>query len=501
MQDPVRNKILILSLAAPLAGVTAHAAQETPAPATPALPPAMPAPSTLSTPSTPSTRPDTTVPAMTLDEAIAYARRNNPRVAGAAAEVRQAQARITQRRAERGPQLGVNNFVFRQGPVIPGFQPGAPPSFPPYRYNVGVSVSQMVFDWGQRSRAQAAAEAQTQAAGFRQGETENDVALVVGVTFYNVFRGQELVNVANERVRSATEQLRVARARFEADVAPRFDVIRAEAELANAQQDLIAAQNDRELAEAALNTALGREVTTPVNLRPEPRDLPEDLSYERLRELALQQRPQLRALEATIRGDEQTIRSRRAENRPQVGLSGAYDRPNPGGFAPQTYRYNGGLVMTFPFFDSGFTRGRVREAEATRDTNRQALQNARQQMELDIRQAQLDLIEARKRTEAARTEQASAREALRVAEVRYRAGVGTTVEVTDAQLAVARAGQNLANAQFDYLTAIVRLEYAVGAEPGGAPLDGRAASLVTPKVAVNPPAEGAGTGMRGVSTK
>ena len=56
----------------------------------------------------------------------------------------------------------------------------------------------------------------------------------------------------------------------------------------------------------------------------------------------------------------------------------------------------------------------------------------------------------------------SAREALRVASVRYRAGVGTNLEVTDAQLAVARAGQNLANSRYDYQTAVVRLEHATG---------------------------------------
>ena len=91
-----------------------------------------------------------------------------------------------------------------------------------------------------------------------------------------------------------------------------------------------------------------------------------------------------------------------------------------------------------------------------------------------MRQAQLDLIEARQRIGTAQKELASAREALRVAEVRYRAGVGTNVEVTDAQVAVARAGQNVADAEFDYQTAIVRLEYATGASAealrAGAPM-------------------------------
>jgi outer membrane protein TolC len=268
--------------------------------------------------------------------------------------------------------------------------------------------------------------------------------------------------VAQERRTSAVEQLRVARARFESDVSPRFDVIRAEAELANADQDVIVAQNEVALAEAALNTALGREVTTPIRLNPETGTPPADVPFDAAREAALRNRPQLEAIRKTIEAGRQEVRARRRENYPQVGLSGGYNRPNPGGFASTAYRYEVGLVMTFPFFDNGLTKGRVREAEAGVEADRQVLEQARQQVELDIRQAQLQINEALQRVRTAEQEQRSAREALRVAEVRYRAGVGTTVEVTDAQVAVARAGQNLANARFDYETAVARLEFATG---------------------------------------
>jgi outer membrane protein len=399
---------------------------------------------------------------MTLDEAVAYAIEHNPRVGGAAAQVRQARARIGQQRALRGPQFGVNNNVFRQGPVIPGFSPGDPPAFPPYRWNVGVFLSQVIFDWGQRASRQSAAEREAAAAKYRMAETQNDVRLVVSAAFFNILRAQQLLNVAKERREAAAEQLRVAKARFEADVAPRFDVIRTEAELANAEQEVISAQNDVALANAAFNTALGRPVDTPVQIRFEPETPDPDVPFETAREMGLESRPQLNALREEVRSSQHEVKARRAENKPQVALSGAYDRPNPGGFASSTYRYNLGLVMTWPFFDSGLTRNRVREAEGFLAEDQKALEEARQQMELDVKQALLDIEEAERRIEVARKELASAREALRVSDVRYRAGVGTNVEVTDAQVAVARAGQNEANALFDYETAIARLEYATG---------------------------------------
>lgn len=415
----------------------------------------------------PPPQPEAAAPAevLTLADAVTYALKNNPRAAEAAAQVRAAQARARQRQAERLPQLGVNNFVFRQGPVIPGFAPGSPPAVPPYRYNVGIFLSQVVFDWGQRTADERAARRAAESTRFQQGETENDVRLVVGVTYYNVLRAQALVAVARERLETAQEQHRVAKARFEADVSPRFDVLRTEAEMEAARQGVIEADNDVSLAQAALNTALGRTVTTSVALSPAvpPAAASAEIGFEQLREAALRRRPQLRALEMAVRSGQDSVRARRAERKPQVILGANYDRPNPGGFAPQSFRYSAGLVMTFPFFDSGLGLGRVREAEALTAVRRQELERFRQQLELELRQAQLDAREALQRAGVARKEQASAREALRVAEVRYRAGVGTNLEVTDAEVAVARAGQNLANAEYDYLTALIRLESAAGA--------------------------------------
>lgn len=398
---------------------------------------------------------------MSLAEAVDYAVRNNPRVSEAAARIRQAQALVTQRRAVRYPQAGINGGVFRQGPVIPGFSAGADPITPPWRWNIGGALSQVLFDWSRRSAAQRAAERVLDAEGSRTEETRNDVRFVVSSSFYNILRARQLLSVAEERRASTAEQLRVTRARFESDVSPRFDVIRSEAELANAEQEVIAAQNDIALAESSFNIALGRDVVTPVNVDYATQPPRPPIPFEAARQAALEHRPQLAALRSDIQAGREIVRSRRAENKPEVSLSAGYNRLSATGFQ-LGYSYSAGLVMTFPFFDSGLTRGRVREARGAVDVSRSQLEQARQQVDLDVRQAQLDQAEAVKRIGTAGIELRSAREALRVAQVRYRSGVGTNVEVTDAQVAVARAGQNVANAEFDYQTALARLESATG---------------------------------------
>ena len=402
---------------------------------------------------------------LTLDAAVAYAWAHNPRIASTAARLKEARSRIEQDRSRKLPQAGVNNFVYRQGPVIPGFG-GGPPAFPPYRYNVGVFISQVLFDWGQRNHQLAVSKLESGAAEKDVDELRSQVRLSVSATFLSVLRSEELLKVATQRRDAVAEQVRVARARFEADVAPRFDVIRSESELANAEQEIIQARNDVELSQAALNTVLGREVNTPVKLSyRSPADAAPP-AYESTRETALKLRPQLGAQDARIKAAERSVNARRAEQRPSISLNAAYDRPNPGGFAPQSFRYNTGLVMSFPFLDGGLVRGRVEEAKAFLERQRADYDELRRAVDLELRQAFLDLDEATRRIVSAEKEVASADEALRVANVRYRAGVGTTVEVTDAQVSLARAGQNRANAAFDRDFALARIQAAVG-EVGG----------------------------------
>jgi outer membrane protein TolC len=333
---------------------------------------------------------------------------------------------------------------------------------PDVRWSVGVFLSQILFDWGQRSALQRSSEKEANAATLRVGESKNNIRLVVSAAYYNVLRAQRLMNVATERRESAQEQLRVATERFNNDVAPRFDVIRSEAELANAEQEVIQAQNEIALSEATFNTALGRDVAMSVALKPETSELTTPVPFETARKATLKNRPELLAQDELIKANQDLVRARRAENKPQVSLQSGYSRQNPTGFNTGQ-SYNAGLVMTFPFLDSGLTRNRVREAQAQTEIQQHFYEQTRQQVELDLKQALLDMEEARLRINSANKELTSAREALRVAEVRYRAGVGTNVEVTDAQVAVARAGQNVANARFDFLTALARTENAAGA--------------------------------------
>lgn len=178
---------------------------------------------------------------------------------------------------------------------------------------------------------------------------------------------------------------------------------------------------------------------------------------------ALARRPEVLEAQANLSQSVEQIRFQRRTRLPQFSLTGSYTlTPDTSGFAAEDHMWQVGAGLTLDVFDAGLVRSRVREAEAGRDAAAAALDQVRQAVALDVRTALATLRQAQvnRQTTAANVQQA--REALRIAQVRYRAGVATSVEVTDAQVALTQAQTNQVNAEYDYLDAQAALARAIG---------------------------------------
>lgn len=178
---------------------------------------------------------------------------------------------------------------------------------------------------------------------------------------------------------------------------------------------------------------------------------------------ALGRRPEVLEAQETLNQNREQIRFQRRARYPQFSLTGSYTlTPDNTGLASVDHQWQVGAGVTLNIFDAGLIRSRVREAEAGRDTAAAALAQARQSVAFDVRTALSNLRQAQlnRQTTAANVQQAQ--EALRIAQVRYRAGVSTSVEVTDAQVALTQAQTNQVNAEYDYLDAESALARALG---------------------------------------
>jgi len=247
-------------------------------------------------------------------------------------------------------------------------------------------------------------------------------------------------------------------------VAPKFDVLRAEAELAAAEEQLLTARNGVALAKAALNQLLGRPTDAPIELTPLPEPMevdPEVLRSEPFIRQALAHRPEMKSVEWQIRSAEEFLKLAKADKNPLVLLTGSYVRQTRTGFA-ENYQWGVNLVVQFPIFDSGRRESVVKEREATLEQALAQREQQERQIALEVEQAVRNFQVALQRLKTARAALVSAEEAFRLAQVRYEGGVGTQVEVWDAQVALTRARANEVQALYDAHKAFARLVYSTG---------------------------------------
>lgn len=294
---------------------------------------------------------------------------------------------------------------------------------------------------------------------------QNETALSVKNTFFDVLRAQTLVSVQQEQVRYATENVRIAQARFDAGAAAQFDVVTAQTAQSNANQQLISAQNQLALAQANLNNLIGVSQDEPLNLQPPEKTARQTPDLKQTLETAYGQRPELRQAENNITIARKLITLASATLKPSLALVGGANYL--GASASTSGRkdtYTISAELGIPLSDGGTTKSRVRAAQIDLDTQMLTRSQLRQNVELEVRQAIINVNNAQARTTAATQGVTQAQEAVRLSQVRYQNGLGTFLEVTNSQTQLAQARTNLSTAEFDTQTALAQLTRAVGGQ-------------------------------------
>jgi TolC family type I secretion outer membrane protein len=405
---------------------------------------------------------------LTLEEAVRIAKQNAFAVLLAEQDVEIAKGGVAQARSALLPRLDATGTYTRFTSEISAvFDPNEPPIIirPIDSKSIALRLAQAIDIWGISGLALGGARALEAASVAMLAATINDVALAAKTAFMDVLRADELVQVAEERVVNVTEQLRAAKVRFDAGQTARFDVIRFESELANAEQERLQALNNELLAEASFNQTLSRDVSTPVELIP-PDALPRvDASLEQLTEKAKAERPEVIAARRRFDYFEKFRRAREKGNLPALNVTGnfSYD-PGAGGLGAAQDSLSATAQLSFPIFDGGLNRSLVRQAKADENKARITLEQTSLVVTLEVKQAYLNLQSAQKQIETAQKGLVAAREALRVANLRYQEGVGTPVEISDANTQFVSARTAVVNAIYQYRIAVSDLQRAVGSE-------------------------------------
>ena len=291
--------------------------------------------------------------------------------------------------------------------------------------------------------------------------------------YYSLQDANAQVQIAQGAVEESSQTLKDAQLLEQAGLRPQFDVLTAEVELANDQQTLaraIAAQKtaQRTLAETL---SIGQQVEL------ETADEIEEagiwtISLEETIVLAYKNRAELEREIVLREANEQARKVALAEIRPRVTLFAAYDYgvddifgDNPDEQDENQYRF--GARVNWRLFDGGRAKARANQAETDTEINETRFANQRNEIRLDVESAYFSLEANKENIGTSRKALELAEESLRLARLRFQAGVGTQLDVIEAQSDLTTARGNLLTAVIDYNQSLNLLQRAVTNLPDG----------------------------------
>lgn len=285
--------------------------------------------------------------------------------------------------------------------------------------------------------------------------------------YYALLAYQELQGVYHEAVDNLQGHLDNVQAQYNVGTKAKVDVLSSDVSLANAKTTAITADNNVAVAESNLNNILGLPLETKLNLA--DHQLPFDtynISLQEATDYAMKYRPEVLQAAIAVQEAERNIDIADAGNKPTVAITGGNDWADntfPGIDAnKRSWKVAAGV--TYNFYDGGATKAKVNQAKQDLLVARETEQKTREVVQLEVKQAYLNIRSAAQKVEETQTVVDQARENYRIQNIRYQAGVGINLDVLDAQLSLNEAQVNHIQALYDYNVGIAKLEQVMGVD-------------------------------------
>jgi outer membrane protein len=420
-----------------------------------ASPPPAPAPNAASAgPGTP----------LTLQQAEAIAIKNNPQITIGKLRALAAQQYV---REARSALLPTANLSLTAVDSIPGgrITAGAlnnPTVYP--RAAGGVSVNQLLTDFGRTNNLLSSSEYGAKAEDQNAAATRADILLVVDQAFYNSLETKALVTVAEETVHARQTLVDKIQALTNAKLKSEIDLSFSNVDLARGKLLLLEAQNNYQTSLAALSAILGYPDEQNFQLVEEPSPITEpDLDVAPLIEKALQQRPEIKALQFQLESAQKFGSAEHDLWRPTVDALGVVgEAPVRDNHVPNWYGAVG-VNINIPIFNGFLYNARAKAADLQTEVQRQSLLDSRNNIARDVRNAWQDSRRAFERLSVTQQLRQQADLSLNLAQARYNLGLGSIVEFTQAELQKTEADIDDTDAKYQYRLTQLVLAFTISA--------------------------------------
>lgn len=330
-------------------------------------------------------------------------------------------------------------------------------------WDFGLSATQLIYDFGQTSGRYRSASEALDSERFAERTALLQVLLSVRSAYFTARADKDLVSVALETLQDQETHLTQVQGMVQVGTQPQIALAQQRAAVANAEVQLITARNNYDTAKAQLNQAAGLREGTDYDVGDEiiPPVEDEEQPLETLVAKALAARPEMATLAKQREAQEATISATKGAYGPTLSAIGSVAEEGTALNGLQPF-WSVGVLLSWPIFQGGLTHGQVRTAEAAlaNITGQQALEDL--QVRFGVDSARLAVRAAKATIGAAQDAVTNAREQLRLAEQRYATGVGSIIELDDAQVAYTTAAAQLVQARYSLATARAQLLAALG---------------------------------------
>lgn len=329
------------------------------------------------------------------------------------------------------------------------------------QYNAGINASQMIFDfWKTRTQVNIQ-KLSADSAKADLMNTEELVILNVKQAYYQVLKSKRNLVVAGETVKQFEQHLEQAKAFYEVGTKPKFDVTKAEVDLGNSQLNLISVRNSLKIAFVILNNAIGVPEAPEYDIEDNLSFSPYSIALKEAVDKAYENRPELRSILLKKKASEESVSLAKKGYFPVLSGLASYAWAGDQ-FSIDEGGWSAGITLSIPIFSGFSTKHQISEAKANLLVLTANEETLRQSVLLDVQQAYLNLTEAGERITVAELTAKQAQENFDIANGRYAAGVGSPIEVTDADVALSNAKTAYNQALYDYKVARASLEKAMG---------------------------------------
>ncbi|KVX80622.1 channel protein TolC [Burkholderia ubonensis] len=391
---------------------------------------------------------------LALEEAILQAICSHPQARQAWANARAQAAAVGIAKAAYLPALNATTGIDRDtrsttydyGAIGLGSQSRSQQSSSQYGI---LNLSWVLFDFGKRSAGLRLARELLAAANATQDDTLQAVFFSTAQAYYAVRDAQASVDAAWQTERIAHESLAAARAKHDAGAGTLSDRLQAQTTFRRAVLDRVSAEGNVRTAVGALAVSMGRDANTSVRIvtaEPVSDDHAIAAGVDELINDAKMRQPKLVAARARLAAARANVEVVRAQGRPTISIAGSFTQNNPS-FQQQadsfpisrSHSSKIGIQLTIPLFE-GFASGyRVAHAQSQADAQEAELRNTELQVSLDVWRSYQALQADAINLTTSRDLLDDAQHSLDIARGRYKEGVGTFVELLNAQTALADA--------------------------------------------------------------